>query len=52
MYRVVHIESDKSVVIKQEGFNRNEILLEASKKMETEVDIKQYGQYRIHPHSN
>ena len=50
LYEVKHKESGKSVVIEQEVFNRDKILEQASTEMGTSLDIKQYGEYGIHPH--
>ena len=47
MYNIVHIESGKSVNIEQKGFDSNNILKEASEKLETDFDANQFHQYRI-----
>ena len=49
MYNIVHIESGKSITLEHKGFNRNELLQEASNKLETDLDVTKFGQYRIQP---
>ena len=49
MFNFVHIESGKSITLEHKGFNRNELLQEASNKLETDFDKDKFGQYSIQP---
>ena len=49
MYNIVHVESGKSIIIKQNIFNRDKILEQASTIMNTALDIKKHGEYQIIP---
>lgn len=49
MYQIVHKETGQTIIISQDVFNRNEILEQASTEMGTALDIKKYGEYKIHP---
>tara|TARA_R100000234_G_C4935402_1_gene150453 strand:+ start:128 stop:286 length:159 start_codon:yes stop_codon:yes gene_type:complete len=48
-YNVVHVETGKSIIIEHEGFKRNKLLTESSKKLGTDFNSKLYGQYKIQP---
>ncbi len=49
MFNIVHIKSGKSITLEHKGFNRDELLQEASEKLETDFDKSKFGQYSIQP---
>jgi|TARA_R100001082_G_C4353992_1_gene155902 hypothetical protein len=49
IYFITHVATGKEITLEQKGFNRNELLQEASEKLETDFDKNVYGQYIIQP---
>ena len=49
MFRIVHKESGKEAIVEVTGFDRNEMIRQASEKIGIEISPTEVGHIRIHP---